>query len=79
MASKIENDPEVIETLKDKIVIELANRIEAHYGFRWIKCVDLAMSASWYFKKYTIEELQNLDVDAIVQTVFAEIDSCELN
>ena len=72
------NTTDVIDSMKDAIVVEIAKRIEKKYGFRWIKCVHLAMSASWYFKEYTAEELQGLHIDAITQQVFAEIDSGEL-
>lgn len=72
------NTTDVIDSMKDAIAVEIAKRIEKYKEFRWIKCVHIAMSASWWNKEYTAEELQGLDIDAITQQVFAEIDSGEL-
>lgn len=74
----MKNSSELIDSKKDAIAVEIAKRIEKYKEFRWIKCVHIAMSASWWNKEYTAEELQGLDIDAITQQVFAEIDSGEL-
>ena len=68
----------MIEALKDKIVTQLAERIEKKYESRWVKCVDLAMSASWYNKDYTLQELTDMDVESLYQQVCKEIDSNEI-
>lgn len=64
--------------MKNKIAEEIAKRIEEHYGFRWEKCINLAMSGDWYFKKYTSAELQALDIEALTQQTFEDIDSNKL-
>lgn len=64
--------------IKDKITTQLAKHIEKKYGYRWIKCVDLAMSASWWYKNYTIDELSAIDINDLVAKVFLEIDNDEI-
>ncbi|MCQ2255989.1 MAG: hypothetical protein MJZ29_10880 [Bacteroidaceae bacterium] len=76
--SKTENNPEVIDSMKDAIAVEIAKHIENKYGERWIKCVDLAMSASWWNKEYTIEELATINIDELVAEVFKQIDNDEI-
>lgn len=76
--SKCENDPEVIDSMKDAIVVEVAKHIEKKYGFRWIKCVDLAMSASWWQKDYPVDGLAAIDIDGLVVEVFKQIDNDEI-
>lgn len=76
--SKTENNPEVIDSMKDAIAVEIAKRIEKKYGERWIKCVDLAMSASWWQKSYTVDELDNISIDELIAEVFRQIDNGEI-
>lgn len=73
-----ENNAEVLYAMKDTISVEIAKRIEEHYGFRWEKCIDLAMSGDWCFKTYTSAELQALDIEALTQQTFEDIDSNKL-
>lgn len=74
-----ENNPEVINSMKDAIVVEIAKHIEKNYGFRWTKCVDLAMSASWWRKNYTVEGLANVNIiNGLVDEVFKQIDNNEI-
>ena len=76
--SKTENNPEVIDSMKDAIAVEIAKHIENKYGERWIKCVDLAMSASWWQKVYTVDDLSAISIDELVAEVFKQIDNGEI-
>lgn len=73
-----ENTPEVIDSMKDAIAVEIAKHIEKKYGERWIKCVDLAMSASWWQKVYTVDDLSAISIDELVAEVFKQIDNGEI-
>lgn len=73
-----ENNPEIIDSMKDAIVVEIAKHIEKKYGFRWDKCVDLTTSASWWYKNYTIDELSAISIDYLVAEVFKQIDNNEI-
>lgn len=64
-----------MDKLREQIANQLAERIEQKYGFRWYKCVDLAMSASWWQKDYTIDDLKVINIDELVKKVFKEINS----
>lgn len=65
--------PEIIDTMKDTIAVEIAKRIKEHKGFRWEKSIDLATSGDWYFKDYTPTELQVLDIEDLTQQMFENI------
>ena len=67
-----------ISTIKEKITTQLATHIEQKYGFRWGKCVDLATSASWWFRDYTINELSTISIDDLKAEVFRQIDNDEI-
>lgn len=73
-----ENNPEVINSMKDAIVVEIAKHIEKKYGFRQEKCVGLAMSASWWQKSYTVDDLANINIDELAADVFKQIDNDEI-
>lgn len=73
-----ESAPEVIDSMKDAIVVEIAKRIEKKYEFYWTKCVDLAMSASWWQKSYTVDDLANINIDELAADVFKQIDNNEI-
>ena len=72
---KSENDLEVIDLMKDTIVVEIAKHVKKKYGCNWTKCVDLAMSASWWQKDYTAEELVDISIDELVADVFKQIEN----
>lgn len=72
---KSENDLEVIDLMKDTIVNEIAKYIEEK---RYAQCVDLAMSASWWQKDYTAEELVDISIDELVAEVFKQINNDEI-
>lgn len=74
----MENDPEAIDSMKDAIVVEIAKHIKKKYGMRWIKCVDLAMSDSWWNKCYTVVDLASIDIEGLVAEVFKQIDKNEI-
>lgn len=76
--STIENNSEVIDSMKDAIVVEIAKHIDKKCGFFWIKCVELAMSASWWHKDYTIDDLANINIGNLVAQVFKQIDNKEI-
>ena len=61
--------------IKDIMKKRIAKQIKEKYGFRWVKCVDLAISASWYNREYTKEELESLDEDELFKEVCNEIDN----
>lgn len=69
------NNPYVINSMKNAIVVEIAKHIEKKYNYHWKKCVDLAMAASWWQKDYTIEDLETLDIDCLVAEVFKHINN----
>lgn len=72
---KSEKDLEVINLMKDTIVVEIAKHVKKKYGFYWTKCVDLAMSASWWQKDYIIDDLTAISIDELVADVFKQIEN----
>lgn len=73
-----ENNSDTINSMKETIAVEIAQHIEKKYGFRWIKCLDLAMSATWWHKDYTIDELAAIGMDELVEESCRQIDNDEI-
>ncbi len=69
---------EPIDELKSGIVDKIASLLQQKYGFRRVKCIDLAVSASWWSKDYSAEELANMSIDELFSSVCKEIDNDEI-
>ncbi len=74
-----ENDMEVIDSMKDAIVFEIAKHIKKKYHKKdWNECVDLAKSASCWQKNYSIDNLSAISIEDLVAEVFNQIDNVEI-
>lgn len=66
-----------MDKLREQIANQLAERIEQKYGYRWNKCIDLATSASWWYKDYTLDDLATINIEELMDEVCKEIDNGE--
>lgn len=62
-------------SMRQVIAMELAMRILRKYEYLWFTCLVLACSAIFKSEKYITKEMQDLDIDALAEQVFADIDA----